>query len=255
MNGKAAVNNRVWTEANRNTSYSKALKSAPTAEEALTIKLNRALAFLKRDQFDAALRDLEELPSTFHLSEKALFRKAQALYCLQRFRECCDVYAKILKQYPGLKSAKSEFNRAISRLKEQQHGDYQFKLFQREAGKNRPPCLDHATCVGPVSVGPTESHGRGLFTTQAVKAGDLLFCEKAFAYAFHDAINSIQSLSMLMNPETNTIILGTQADLLSLIIQKLYKAPSLLSTVTDLYHGSFKPIGASEVDGAPIVDT
>jgi hypothetical protein len=28
--------------------------------------------------------------------------------------------------------------------------------------------------------------GRGLFTTQAVKAGDLLFCEKAFAHAFHD---------------------------------------------------------------------
>lgn len=249
------VKSRVWTEANRNISYSKALKSAPTAEDALTIKLNQALVSLKRNQFDAALRDLEESSSTFHLSEKALFRKAQALYHLQRFRECCDVYTELFKKYPGLKSATSEFNRSISRLKKQQRSDYQFKLLQREAAENRPPCLDHATYVGPVSVGSTESHGRGSFTTQAVKAGDLLFCEKAFAYAFHDAINPIQSLSMLMNPETNTIILGTQADLLSLIIQKLYKAPSLMSTVTDLYHGSYKPVGASEVDGAPIVDT
>ncbi|KAJ5198589.1 uncharacterized protein N7498_007706 [Penicillium cinerascens] len=235
--------------------YSKALKSAPTAEEALTIKLNRALAFLKRDQFDAALHDLKELSSTFHLSEKVLFRKAQALYHLQRFRECCDVYTEFSKQYPGLKSAKSEFNRAISRLKEEQRGDYQFKLLQREAAENRPPHLDHATYVGHVSVGSTDSHGRGLFTTQAVKAGDLLFCEKAFAYAFHDAINPIQGLSLLMNTERNTMIVGTQADLLSLIIQKLYKSPSLMSTITDLYHGSYKPVGASEVDGAPIVDT
>lgn len=255
MSGKISVNDRVGTEANRHNSYSKALKSAPTAEEALTIKLNRALAFLKRDQFDAALRDLEELSPAFDLSEKVLFRKAQALYHRQRFRECCDVYTELFKQYPGLQSAKSEFNRAISRLKEQQRSDYQFKLLQREAAKKRPPCLDHATYVGPVSVGSTESHGRGLFTTQAVKAGDLLFCEKAFAFAFHDEINPVQSLAMLINPERNTMILGTQAYLLSLIIQKLYKAPALMSTVTDLYHGAYKPVEVSEVDGAPIVDT
>lgn len=49
--------------------------------------------------------------------------------------------------------------------------------------------------------------------------------------------------------------MGTQAELISLIAQKLYKNPSLMSTFTDLYHGSYTPVDVSEVDGIPIVDT
>ncbi|KAJ5174610.1 uncharacterized protein N7482_000487 [Penicillium canariense] len=236
-------------------SYSKALECVPTAEETLTIKLNRALAFLKRHQLNAALHDLDGLSSEFSLFQKVLFRKSEALYQLQRFRECCDVSTTLVKQYPDNKSANDVLTKAITRLLEQQRGKYQFKQLQREAATDRPPHLDHATYVGPVSVRPTEAHGRGLFTTEAVKAGDLLFCEKAFAYVYHDADNPTQGLSLLMNAEQSTIIMGTHADLLSLIIQKLYQTPSLISTVTDLYHGSYKPVDISEVDGTPIVDT
>ena len=253
------IDSDAQIEADFDGSYSKALDSAPTSEEALTITLNRALMHLKCHQFEAALHDLEEVSleidlASSHLSEKLLFRKSQALYYLQRFRECCDTYTILVKRNPDLKSAKADFNRALKRLAEQQNGKYQFKQMQLEATRNRPPYLDHATYVGPVSVRQTSSSGRGLFTTEAVRAGDLLFCEKAFAYAFYDAKNPTMDLSLLMNAEANTMTLATQADLLPLIIQKLYKTPSLISSVTDLYHGEYKPLSVSEIDGSPIID-
>jgi hypothetical protein len=245
----------VRAEADHDDSYSKALDSSPTIEEALTIKLNRALTFLKTHQFEAALRDLDIASPGSKPSEKALFRKSQALYYLQRFRESCDIHKVLGKEYPKNTAAKSEFNRAIARLAEQESGKYQLKRLQLEAKKCRPPLLDHATYVGPVSVRPTESRGRGLFTTETVKAGDLLFCEKAFAHAFHDADDPSKGLALLINAQTDTMTVGTQAELIGLIVQKLYKNPSLMSTFTDLYHGSYKPVNVSEVDDIPVVDT
>ncbi|KAL2824205.1 hypothetical protein BDW59DRAFT_180299 [Aspergillus cavernicola] len=235
--------------------YSQALHSSPTVDEALTIKLNRALSFLRSHQFEAALRDLEMALSGSKPSEKALFRKSQALYHLQRFPESCKTHQVLSKEYPGNTTAKSEFSRANARLAEQQSGKYQFKRLQLEAKRRNPPLLDHATYIGPVAVKPTEYWGRGLFTTNAVKAGGLLFCEKAFAHAFHDSNDSSQSLAILINAQKDTMTMGTQADLISLIAQKLYKNPSLMSTFTDLYHGAYKPVTVLEVDNAPVVDT
>lgn len=188
-------------------------------------------------------------------SEKALFRKSQALYYLRRFQESCEVHTLLNKEYASNAAARKEFDRATARLAEAQSGKYPFKRLQREAMKIRPPHLDRATYVGPVSVRSTESRGRGLFTTAAVRAGDLLFCEKAFAHAFHDEDGNSQNISLLMNTETQTMAMGTQAELISFITQKLYKNPSLMSAFTDLYHGSYKPVDVSEVDGIPVVDT
>lgn len=193
--------------------------------------------------------------SGYKPSEKAFFRKSQALYHLQKFRESCEVHKVLGKEYPGSTAAKNEFNRAIARLVEQESGKYRFKQLQLEATKRRPPLLDHATYIGPVSVRPTESRGRGLFTTETVKAGDLLFCEKAFAHAFYDADGPSKGLALSINAQTDVMTVGTQAELIGLIVQKLYKNPSVLSTFTDLYHGLYKPVDVSEVDGIPVVDT
>lgn len=160
------------------------------------------------------------------------------------------------KAYLNNNAARLEFDRATARLAEQQTGEYPFKYLQREAGKRCPPLLDRATYIGPVSVKSTESHGRGLFTTEAVRAGDLLLCEKALAFAFHnEGTGTPSNLSILMNTETDTITKGAQAELITLIAQKLSKVPSLRSTFIDLYHGSYNPVDAAEVDGTPVVDT
>ncbi|CBF71545.1 hypothetical protein AN6829.2 [Aspergillus nidulans FGSC A4] len=235
--------------------YSRALESSPSAEEAITIRLNRALSSLKAHEFEAALRDLDLQPTDPKSLEKALFRKAQALYHLGRFRESCETHEILAKQFPENTIAKTEFSRANARLAEQQKGQYQFKRLQREAAKRVPPQLDHATYIGPVAVKMTDSRGRGLFTTAAVKAGDLLLCEKAFAHTFHTAKNPKRNLSLLLNLEAKAMTIGTQAQLMSLLVQKLSKNPKLGEVFRDLYHGGFQPVDVSEVDGLPVVDT
>ncbi|EAW07588.1 TPR domain protein [Aspergillus clavatus NRRL 1] len=237
--------------------YSQALASSPTTEEAFTIRLNRALTYLKANQFEAALSDTEKLApgSDSKPSEKALLRRAQALYYLQRYQESCEVHQVLGREYPTNATVKSEFGRAEARLAEQQSGKYQFQRLQLEAKKRRPPHLDHATYIGPVAVGSAQSRGRGLFTTAPVRAGDLLFCEKAFTHVFYDTESSDGGLTLLINVQEDAMTIGAQASLIALIAQKLYKTPSLMPTFTDLYHGSYKPVKVSEVDGTPVVDT
>ncbi|CZR52531.1 related to TPR domain protein [Phialocephala subalpina] len=236
--------------------YTKALDCSPTVEEAHTLRLNRSLAFLKTKQFDAALSDLESASTNLKPTEKALFRKTQALYNLQRYRECCEVLKILRMEYPSNIAAKRELTRAVNRLAEQEKGGYLFKQLYLEATKLRPPHLDHSTYVGPVSLRASGSRGRGLFTTEAVKAGDLLLCEKAFVHAFVDTRKADnQDVALLINAETNSITMGSQAELIRMIVQKLYLNPSLAAVITDLHHGSYKPVGVSNVDGTPVVDT
>jgi hypothetical protein len=188
-------------------------------------------------------------------AEKGLFRKAEALYSLQRYRECCEVLKELCLEYPDNPTAKPKLTRAISRLAEQTNGKYPFKQLHLEAAKLRPPHLDHATYIGPVRIQAAGSRGRGLFTTKAVKAGDLLFCEKAFTHAFIDKEGGRGvDMTVLMDPE-NRGTMGAQADLINMTVQKLYRNPSLLPVITGLHHGSYQPVDATEVDGKPVVDT
>jgi len=101
---------------------------------------------------------------------------------------------------------------------------------------------------------------QGLFTTEAVKAGDLLLCEKAFAHCYAGPPppeeNSIGSrVSLLMDIHTNQAIMGTQGDLIKTIGQKLWRNPSLVSEFASFYHGSYEPVGVIKVDRQPVVDT
>ncbi|OBT80180.1 hypothetical protein VF21_00589 [Pseudogymnoascus sp. 05NY08] len=240
--------------------YSDALAQPTSVDEADTIKRNRSLAFLRTKQFDAALSDTGFPNFGDNASEKAMFRAGEALYHLGRFDECCKVLAMLYRLYPLNVLARASLDRAKSRLAEQKTGEFNFKLLQAEAKKLRPPHLDHATYIGPVEVRQTASKGRGLFVTKSVKAGDLLLCEKAFAHCYapeeSDAKKAGEStISILMNPETNTAFMGTQADLLMGIVQKMYHNPSVSSAFTDLYHGDYKGVDIEVVDQTPIVDT
>lgn len=240
-------------------SYTLALTFSPTPEESHTILLNRSLAFLKTNQFDAALSDLEPIITTRTNPgpEKALFRKAEALYNVQRFRECCEVLKDLRLEYPNNTAAKAQMTRALNRLTEQTNGKYPFKLLYTEATKLRPPHLDRATYTGPVAVKPSGSRGRGLFTTKAVKAGELLFCEKAFAHAFVDTerVGGGSKITILMESD-NKATMGAQSDLIDMVIRKLHRNPSLIPIITDLHHGSYHTVDTdNQVDGKPVIDT
>jgi hypothetical protein len=240
--------------------YSDALGQPATAHEIEILKRNRSLAFLKTKQFDAALSDTGFPNFNLNPSEKAMFRAAEALYNLERFIECCQVLELLRTHFPRNTQALEVLGRAQSRSQENMTGVYNFKELQRNAKKLRPPQLDHATYIGPVEIRQTESKGRGMFVTKAVKAGDLLLCEKAFSYAYLDEgagseDKSSSKMTLLMNPETNQGVMGTQADLIKLIVQKLYHNPSLAPAFTALYHGTYESASTLVVDEKPIVDT
>jgi hypothetical protein len=139
---------------------------------------------------------------------------------------------------------------------EETSGAYDFKLLQREAKKLRPPHLDHATYTGPVEIKKAAGKGRGLFVTKAVKAGDLLLCEKAFSHAYvPESGNADFKTTLLLNIDTEQGFMGGQADLIRAIAQKLYCNPSLAPAFTALHHGTYKPANTLTVDGKAIVDT
>ena len=223
------------------------------------MRLNRALAYLKDEYFDAALADTSCLASSSDAPEKALYRAGQALYQLGRFSECQNILTLLCKKYPNNADAAKELTRVRCRLGEQKNGTYDFKAIYEEASKLRPPHLDHATFIGPVTIKASKGRGRGLFTTKTVKAGDLVLCEKAFAHCYANTKeeNSANSskISLLLNMHTNRMSVGTQSDLITTIVQKLWRNPSFLPEFTALHHGSYKPVDVTEVDGKPIIDT
>ncbi|KAH6641429.1 hypothetical protein F5144DRAFT_133266 [Chaetomium tenue] len=238
--------------------YTQSLTCPSTPEEICTTRLNRCLAFLKVGRYDAALLDTEFVLATAvaasKLAEKARLRKAEALYGLERYQECYEVLKELHLDHPDNAAAEVQRTRAITRLAEQTYGKYNFKRLHAEAAQRRPPYLDHATYIGPVRVQDAGSRGRGLFTTKAVKAGDLLFCEKAFTYAFDDE-NAGTGDSKLLMGHDGIATIGTQVDLFNMAIQKLYRNPSLIPTITNLHHGSYQPTATTQIDGQPIVDT
>jgi hypothetical protein len=148
-----------------------------------------------------------------------------------------------------------ELIRAIRRVAEQEKGRYRFEKMHTEAGNIRPPYLDHATYIGPVSVKATASRGCGVFTTENIKAGDLLLVEKAFAFAFVGDDKPKGKISILVNPDTKEVTMGAQKELMGMMIRKLYQNPSLISGISKLHHGSYQTHQTTNVDGSPVVDT
>ncbi|CAG8351337.1 unnamed protein product, partial [Penicillium nalgiovense] len=234
--------------------YSKGLECSPTEEEKHYLLYYRGLAFFQVDELDAALRDLDAVPAG-PKSDKALRGKAQTLYRLKRFRESCDLFAKLCKKKPEDLSAGNDLREAIARLAEQKKGGYNFNKMQEKASKTHPPLLDHATWIGPMTVRQTKSQGRGLFTTEAVKVGDLLLCEKAFEYATEHHSRPRWSSTLHVNTETRTTTRGGQLALTSSIIEKLCKTPSLAAAITDLHSNGSRQVSTGLVDDKPVVDT
>ncbi|KAK4446195.1 hypothetical protein QBC34DRAFT_357213, partial [Podospora aff. communis PSN243] len=257
--GKAEYRAAIRAQVNP---YTQALDCSPSDVKAHTIMLNRSLAFIKMRSFERALSDIDAAAALSTPTEKALFRKAQALYGLQRFRECCDVLKTLCLEHPDNKTAKSDLARAIHRLAEHTHGRYDFRKMYTEAATQRPPHLGHATYIGPVTIknSTISPGGRGLFTTKPVSAGDLLFCEKAFAHAHAhessaDANPRNHTVTVLIDTSTDRVSMGTEQEVANIIIRKLYNNPSLASAVTSLHHGSYQSVKETSVDGHPIVDT
>ncbi|KAF5575098.1 TPR domain-containing protein [Fusarium pseudoanthophilum] len=250
--GNHAVQAKKWAEALR--LYSSAIQAAQNLEERQLAFLNRSLANLNIDRPKQALLDAEKATNPTMPSEKCLFRKARALYELGDYQQSLEVLEKLTQSFPESKAASSEKDRLNERLNEQRTGEYKFKQMYEQAEKT-PPLIDCATFSAPVEIRESPGRGKGLFTTKAVSAGELLLCEKAFSYSFAGDGQSTRQTKILMNLATKRMVVGGQARLLTLIVQKLFHNSSLLAEFGDLHHADYQKATVSETDGTPVVDS
>ena len=142
---------------------------------------------------------------------------------------------------PSNLAAVKDLKRCPQRLKEES-GVYDFAAMLDEAIKKGPaPDMDRASFVGPVEVRQCaiKSHGKGLFTTKSVKAGDLLLVEKAFSAVFPDdgdlAGTPKDPESGLMSKESS---LKMRAELKMCTYLKLQRNPCLRKDFARLFPGS-----------------
>lgn len=231
-------------------SYTLALRRSTTSEMSHILQLNRSLAHIKLRRYDEALEDAGKFSADAQQSEKGFYRAALSLYELGRFQESHQALTSLISHYPHCSAAKKEIVRTEQRLKEQEHGDYDFRAMY-SAAEATPPCLDNATFAVNVEVQASNGRGRGLFAKKDVIAGDLLLCEKAFAYCS----SKDSKTSVLMNTHTDRGTMGTQADLITAIVQKMFRNPSFMPVFTSLHHGDYTPVDETKVDGMPIIDT
>ncbi|CAG7915975.1 unnamed protein product [Penicillium olsonii] len=228
-----------------------ALKRSPTEEDANLIYALRSNGNYAAYRYDAALADLEKALEIPGFTEEVLRRKASALYKSRSFKECIETFHQLLRKYPGHRNDIKGLAMAYRRLFEQTHGTYDFRAMQIGAATSETLVLDHATYTGPVAVKESEIHGKGLFTTRDVKFGELLLCEKAFAFIFEgpdsrkipdeNAQKFIRARYLdtaRVNVETRTVARGPLLDLATQVITKMHKNPSLRSQVTNLYAGN-----------------
>jgi hypothetical protein len=137
--------------------------------------------------------------------------------------------------------------RAKARLHEQETGEYDFRQMLKQS-ESTPPLIDCATFSAGVEVRESPGRGRGLFLTKRVLAGELLICEKAFAYAYVDEKDA-SNYDM-----TNVSVIPSDVELLLEIVQKLYHDPEAALLFNDLPHGDYKVVSGTKVDGYPVVD-
>ncbi|KAK7946933.1 uncharacterized protein PG986_011254 [Apiospora aurea] len=125
----------------------------------------------------------------------------------------------------------------------------------------RPPYLiDCATFSRLVEVRDSPGRGKGLFTTQAVAAGNILLCEKASGYSCYKVQdNTAPSTPTYM--DINKSLVGVSTDVLTHLVQRLRHNPESVAEFSTLYSGEYKTgpeqfnvPPESMVDGQLLVD-
>ncbi|KAF6808438.1 tpr domain protein [Colletotrichum plurivorum] len=253
LEGNAAVKQQDWGRAER--LYSDALSSAATIEQEQAALLNRSLANLRLQRPEKALADALGAQHGGEPTEKGLFREAKARYGMDQFSLCLEKLQQVVDLNPDNQDAKTEIGRVARRIREQETGDYSWKQMHKQA-RATPPLIDCATFSAPVEVRPSPGRGNGLFTTKAVKAGDLLLCEKAFAYSYAAEDDPVgrQNVKILMNLGTKRMTMGGQVNLIARIAQKLHHNPQMASHFMELHHGDYRSVEPSPEE-EPSVDT
>ena len=240
--------------------YSRGVEACGSDDQAVRRDLlrNRAVVnmFLKR--YNQALADAEAaiIPTRNDIQEgdnalntKAYERAGHSAYELGRFEQAEAYFNKIT---PTNDNATNALKRIEQRLQERSVGSYDMEKMSKSATKKHNR-LDHADFTAKTTIRQAGVHGRGLFATEDIKAGQLIMCEKATCVAF--ASEEKSSSYTILNQNTERALAGTQATLLFNLVQKLLYNAELGEKFFDLHDGGYHPKTSPQtIDGLVSID-
>ncbi|KAK5113327.1 hypothetical protein LTR85_010944 [Meristemomyces frigidus] len=257
--GNAALKKKLYVEALN--CYTEGLRESCAGEEDIARDLyrNRSQANLLLERHEAAKTDaLAALPdSSDELSKlvdaKAYFRAGCAAYHLQDFKDARSLFDKQLQLVGTDKDGKIMLSKVMTRLHEQEHGEYDFSLHGSRLSKAYPR-VDAADHLTKSEIKPSPGRGRGLFATVDIKPGDLILCEKAFCVLFEHEEQHFKAVKY--DVRTGNVTQGTGA-LWKELVSKLYRNPISAKAVMALSSGGYTSIDAAATspDDIAVIDT
>ena len=119
--------------------------------------------------------------------------------------------------------------------------------------------LDHATYSGSIEVRSAGNHGRGLFSTDFIKKGSLVLCEKAFSLPDLYGEDKAEGVVLYNFNSSSRTQRMAQAGLFLRLRERLFVGPSTgqEEKFWDLDAGGYMRSGieGKVVDGVPVVDS
>lgn len=188
-------------------------------------------------RYDAAKADALASRTGGPQDWKAYYNAGRAAYGLCDYRESDSHLSKALELNPTNTSIQKEHARCQARLREEEHGEYDFPAMFAQLSP-RSVHLDRGSFLRNTRVAASPLHGSGLFATRDIKAGEIVFVEKA-----------------TLMPNQYDPARGSAA-LYALMVRQLCDNPSLAGSVLSMHPGAYERSGleGTLVDGVPIVD-
>ncbi|KAL2753071.1 hypothetical protein ACRALDRAFT_1072817 [Sodiomyces alcalophilus JCM 7366] len=218
--------------------YTRALELAPQDDAKFKSDLytKRAGVNLTLQCYDGALQDA--LASRGGPTDwKSYFIAARAAYELTDFTTSKTYFEEALQRNPPSSNVQKEYERCLARVEESEKGNYDLAAISRTV-TTKNIHLDKASFISNTEVRSSSHHGRGLFAVRDIKAGEIIYAEKATCVPNE------------FNTEHNSAAAYAQ------LVAMCKDNPSIHRKVLDLYGGSYKRRGneGDEMDGRPVID-
>ncbi|KAK0734621.1 hypothetical protein B0T26DRAFT_746502 [Lasiosphaeria miniovina] len=225
--------------------YTEALETSEDEKFKAPVFTKRAGTNLLLGRYDAAMADALASRTGGPGDWKAYYNAGRAAYGLCQYAASRTHLEQALELSSGSSSSGSggirkEHERCLARLREEEHGDYDFPAMAASLSPTAVH-LDRGSFLRRTRVDSSPHHGRGLFATQAIAAGELVFVEKA---------------TLMPNQYEPS---RASAALYAMTVRQLCDNPSLAQSVLTLYAGdgvAGSRTGAEDtiIDGRPVVD-
>jgi hypothetical protein len=169
------------------------------------------------------------------------------------------MYQDLLEVTPSDQDGQRELKRTRLRIQETDQGQFDLIAMAKSISKTGNYHVQQASYLSRTCIRQSDVGSRGLFATEAIKAGDMIFCEKAFVASNTPA--NAHDLSCIINPTNNVASHSSHVAIWIKAGQTAFNNPSTSHRILDLYDGTTTPADETNterrpliIDGMPVID-